>query len=105
MRPSECREPSLIDFKRGFARCVAKGLGRHRAENGKRVFDTVLQFVVGEVERFARPMLRSDIVADDEHATDLAVEINRPVAVGPPHVLAAAVTRDRYQLVDIPCPP
>src|SRR3954447_12046756 len=47
-------------------------------------------------------MFRGDVVADDAHAADLAVNIDRPIAVGPPHVLAAAVTRDRHQLIDMP---
>src|ERR1700716_3462019 len=48
-------------------------------------------------------MLRGYVVAAHEHAADAALDVDRSIAVGPPHILAPAVARDRHQTVLVPC--
>ena len=102
VRSSERRKPSLILFEIGFARFVAKCLSGHRAKYRKGVLDAMLQLLVDEVQRFPCHVLGRDILADDKHAAHFAFDIDRTKAIGPPDILATAVTRDRHQLVLMP---
>ncbi len=56
-----------------------------------RLFQPLPQQVVG-----------GDIVADHQHAMDAGLDLDRAVAIGPPHVFAAAVAGQRDQAVLVP---
>ena len=44
----------------------------------------------------------SHIVADHEHAADLALDINGTKPIGPPYILTPTVAGDRHELIDVP---
>src|SRR3978361_2079737 len=48
------------------------------------------------------PMFVADVTADDQHAPNFAVVVDRAVAIGPPDILPYTVAGDRNQSILVP---
>ena len=57
---------------------------------------------VGLSQLLCQGVLVGHIVADHEHAADLALDVDRTIPIGPPHILTPTVARNRHKLIDVP---